>query len=55
VDQARYEELKRKRRTEGLNDREANELGRMMAERAGKPYSNADQRDGMPDEERLAG
>ncbi len=32
----------RKRRETGLSSEEADELGRMLAERSGKPYSNAD-------------
>lgn len=42
MDQARYRELMDKRRDEGLTDEEANELGRMMAEKEGEPYSNAE-------------
>jgi hypothetical protein len=42
VDQARFEELEHKRDTAGLTDEEANELGRMIAEREGRPYSNRD-------------
>lgn len=38
VDAQRYEGLLRKRDEVGLSDDEANELGRMMAEREGKPY-----------------
>lgn len=39
----RYEELTAKRDSaEGLTNEEANELGRMLAEREGKPYGNAD-------------
>lgn len=43
-DGSRYEELIRKRSESGLSDEEANELGRLMARRAGKPYSNAQSR-----------
>ena len=43
MDDERFEELKRKRREEGLTDEEANELGRMFAEREGKPYAHAEQ------------
>jgi hypothetical protein len=43
MDEQRFAELERKRDTEGLSNDEANELGRMMAERAGQPYSNASQ------------
>ncbi len=38
----RYEDLTAKRDSEGLTDDEADELGRLIAEREGKPYSNAD-------------
>lgn len=41
ANQARYEELLKKRREVGLSDREANELGRIMAEMEGSPYANA--------------
>jgi hypothetical protein len=41
VDQSRYEALMRKRSEVGLSDDEADELGRMMAEREGKEYSSA--------------
>jgi hypothetical protein len=34
----RYEELMEKRDGEGLTDDEADELGRLMAERRGEPY-----------------
>ncbi len=46
VDQARYDQLIKKRGEVGLSDEEANELGRMFAEQAGKPYSNAQGRRG---------
>ena len=39
---ARYEDLIAKRDSEGLTDTEADELGRLIAEREGKPYANAD-------------
>jgi hypothetical protein len=52
MDEARFEELKRKRRDQGLSRDEADELGRMMAERMGKPYSNADMETEEPEEER---
>jgi hypothetical protein len=42
MDEDRFRELDRKRREEGLSHEEANELGRMLAEREGKPYDNAD-------------
>jgi hypothetical protein len=38
----RYAALARKRGTEGLTDEEADELGRLMAEREDRSYSNAD-------------
>ncbi len=41
---SRFEELERKRDDVGLTDEETDELGRLMAERAGKPYENADTR-----------
>lgn len=44
MDSQRFQELERKRDTEGLSDEEANELGRMMAEQRGQPYQNADTR-----------
>jgi hypothetical protein len=37
----RFDELLAKRIRIGLSDQEANELGRLFAEREGKPYSNA--------------
>jgi hypothetical protein len=43
VDDARFRQLLEKRTRVGLSHREANELGRLMAERDGRPYSNADQ------------
>ena len=42
MDQARYYELIRKRDTVGLTRKEADELGRFMAEREGRAYGNAD-------------
>ena len=40
---SRYDELDEKRRTRGLTDDEANELGRLEAERMGREYEgNAD-------------
>jgi hypothetical protein len=42
VDQARFEELEKKKAEEGLSDEEAHELGRMYAEKEGEPYANAD-------------
>ena len=41
VDERRIEELIGKRHEVGLSDEEADELGRLFAERDGKPYSNA--------------
>jgi len=41
VDEARMKELQAKRKTNGLTDEEADELGHLYAEKAGKPYSNA--------------
>jgi hypothetical protein len=38
----RYEDLVAKRDDEGLSEDEADELGKLIAEREGKPYSNAD-------------
>ncbi len=38
MDDQRYQELVEKRDRVGLSDAEASELGRMMAERMGKPY-----------------
>ncbi|MFL5737576.1 MAG: hypothetical protein ACJ76P_09585 [Actinomycetota bacterium] len=41
MDEARMQELQVKRKDTGLTDDEADELGRLYAEQAGKPYSNA--------------
>ncbi|HYU58667.1 MAG TPA: hypothetical protein VEO00_11530 [Actinomycetota bacterium] len=38
----RYRQLKQKRDRVGLSHDEANELGRLIAEREGKEYANAD-------------
>jgi hypothetical protein len=38
----RYDDLVAKRDSEGLTEDEANELGRLIADREGKPYGNAD-------------
>jgi hypothetical protein len=38
MDDQRYQELVEKRDRVGLSDEEATELGRMMAEKMGKPY-----------------
>ena len=43
MDQARFDELNRKRYLDGLTDDEAGELGRLMAEREGKPYQSAEE------------
>jgi hypothetical protein len=40
MDQARFEELKAKAEGPGLSPDEADELGRMYAEEAEKPYAN---------------
>ena len=46
----RYQQLLDKRRESGLADEEADELGRMMAERDGQEYSNAKgRRQGAPE------
>lgn len=42
MDVQRYEELVHKRDDVGLSDQEADELGRMIAERDGAEYENAD-------------
>lgn len=42
MDESRLQELERKRDDVGLNREEADELGRMIAEIRGEPYSNAD-------------
>jgi hypothetical protein len=50
VDQHRFEELKAKAAAEaGLSRAEADELGRLYAEEAGAPYSNAD--DAAPEDD----
>ena len=43
MDQARFDQLNRKRYLDGLTDEEADELGRLMAEREGKPYQSAEE------------
>ncbi len=50
MEETRFEELVRKRAEVGLTHDEANELGRLFAEREGKPYSNADRRPGTASE-----
>jgi hypothetical protein len=42
-DQQRFEQLLQKRTETGLSKEEANELGRLFAEREKKPYSNAEE------------
>jgi hypothetical protein len=49
-DEARYQQLIKKRGEAGLSDEEANELGRLLAERAGQEYSNAQGRGGLEPE-----
>lgn len=44
MDERRFEELEAKKLKGGLTDDEANELGRLWAEKEGKPYGNADSR-----------
>jgi len=51
----RFEELTEKRDGIGLTRDEADELGRLMAEREGKPYGNADDPPEEVEEERHAG
>lgn len=53
MDEQRYDELVRKRDGEGLTEEEANELGRLMAEKEGRPedYANAER---PPDEVEIA-
>ncbi len=50
MDQARFEELKAKANGPGLSPAEADELGRMYAEEAGKPYANRDAARGLADD-----
>jgi hypothetical protein len=42
MDEQRFQTLLKKREETGLNDGEADELGRMFAEREGDDYSNAE-------------
>lgn len=42
MDEQRFQTLLKKREETGLNDDEADELGRMFAEREGGDYSNAE-------------
>ena len=51
MDQQRFEELVAKRDERGLTREEADELGRLLAERGGEPYANAD--DIREDEEEI--
>jgi hypothetical protein len=52
VDQQRFEELKAKAAGEGgLSREEADELGRLYAEEAGAPYTNADDQAPLDEEE----
>jgi hypothetical protein len=44
MDEQRFDELDEKRSEEGLNHEEAHELGRLIAEKEGKPYSSHDDR-----------
>jgi hypothetical protein len=52
VDEDRFAQLERKRDEAGLTDEEANELGRMMAAKEGRAYSNAS---GRQDPDALTG
>jgi hypothetical protein len=57
-DQNRFDQLIDKRGREGLSDEEANELGRLFAEKEGKPYANAQSRrmgEPVADEQEAAG
>jgi hypothetical protein len=47
----RYQQLVEKRDRSGLSDAEADELGRLMAEREGRPYGGAKARPEELDEE----
>ena len=44
MDERRFEELEAKKMKAGLTSEEADELGRLWAEKEGKPYANADSR-----------
>ena len=50
----RYQELVEKRDGPGLSDEEADELGRLIAEREGQPYGGADARPEAQEEEDAA-
>ena len=43
MSEERFDRLNRKRYLEGLTDEEADELGRLMAEREGKPYQGPEE------------
>ena len=45
MNESRFAELDRKRYRKGLSEDEANELGRLLAEKMGRPYSSAQDRD----------
>jgi hypothetical protein len=55
MDDQRYQELVQKRDGEGLTEEEANELGRLMAEKEGRAedYGNADRPPGDVEIERV--
>ena len=44
MDEARYRELTEKRDGVGLTDEEADELGRLLAEKSGETYGGAEER-----------
>jgi hypothetical protein len=44
MDEDRYQQLIDKRGASGLSDEEADELGRLIAERDGQPYGGAEAR-----------
>ena len=48
MEEERFEELDEKRSDEGLSHEEAHELGKLIAEKEGKPYGSHDDR---PDQE----
>jgi hypothetical protein len=54
-EQDRFDELIEKRVGPGLSREEADELGRLFAEREGKPYGNADDPPAEVEEERHGG
>jgi hypothetical protein len=51
----RFDELIEKRKGSGLSREEADELGRLFAEREGKPYGNADDPPAEVEDERKGG